>query len=214
MTPTGTLDSAVADRPGAAAHRATPVQRPMPSQQPDSRSDQDLIDAANGGDVAAFEALYLRYRDWCVRMAYRFRRDHDEALDVLQDAWTYVLRKFPGFVLTGKMTTFLYPVVKHTALHARRKATRQVALDVTGTGLEPGAEQAEPIERTRAELSQVLAGLNEPQRETILLRFVDGFSLQEIADATDAPLGTVKSRLHKALRALREDPRTKTFFGE
>ncbi|MHC5020492.1 MAG: RNA polymerase sigma factor, partial [Planctomycetota bacterium] len=97
----------------------------MPSQ-PDSRdpfaarSDQDLIDAANGGDVAAFEALYLRYRDWCVRMAYRFRGDHDEALDVLQEAWTYVLRKFPGFVLTGKMTTFLYPVVKHTALHAKR----------------------------------------------------------------------------------------------
>lgn len=180
----------------------------------DPRDDQALIAAANGGDVTAFECLYLRYRDWCVRMAYRFRRDHDESLDILQDTWSYVLRKFPGFVLTGKMTTFLYPVVKHTALHAKRKATRQVALDVTGTGLEPSAEQGVPHDRIRAELSHVLAGLNDQQRETILLRFVDGFSLQEIADATEAPLGTVKSRLHKALRALRDDPRTRAFFGD
>lgn len=191
---------------------------PLPAGDPHgaqaARSDQQLIDGANGGDVAAFEALYLRYRDWCLRMAYRFRHDHDESHDVLQETWTYVLRKFPGFVLTGKMTTFLYPVVKHTALHARRKATRQVTLDLAGSPLEPGAEQGEPHDRTRAELAQVLAGLNAQQRETVLLRFVDGFSLQEIADATESPLGTVKSRLHKALRALRDDPRTRAFFGE
>ena len=50
------------------------------------------------------------------------------------------------------------------------------------------------------------------QREVLLLRFVDGLSLAEIAEAMDIPLGTVKSRLHNALQTLRQDERTRNFF--
>jgi RNA polymerase sigma-70 factor (ECF subfamily) len=64
----------------------------------------------------------------------------------------------------------------------------------------------------RAGLAGVLAQLPEPQREVLLLRFVDGFSLEEIAGALHVPPGTVKSRLHHALAALRRDPLTKKFF--
>jgi RNA polymerase sigma-70 factor (ECF subfamily) len=58
----------------------------------------------------------------------------------------------------------------------------------------------------------VLAALSEEHREVLLLRFVDGLNLGEIASALEIPLGTVKSRLHNALTTLRKDPRTKTFF--
>jgi RNA polymerase sigma-70 factor (ECF subfamily) len=60
----------------------------------------------------------------------------------------------------------------------------------------------------------VLANLPLKQREVLLLRFVDGFSLDEIADALEIPLGTVKSRLHTALNTLRDDPRTRELIGE
>ena len=55
--------------------------------------------------------------------------------------------------------------------------------------------------------------LPEGQLEVVLMRFVDAMTLQEIADAIDVPLGTVKSRLHNALRILRRDPRTRRYFG-
>lgn len=190
-------------RPRAAAHG-------WPCMGDDSRDDQQLIAAANGGEASAFEALYRRHRDWVVRLAWRFCGDRDEALDVLQDVFAYFWRKFPGFTLTGKLTTFLYPAVRHTALHAKRRQRREPAFGTLPA--EPGADDAEPAHRARAELSQALAALNADQRETLLLRFVDGLSLQEIADAMDVPLGTVKSRIHKSLRQLQDDPRARAYF--
>ena len=64
----------------------------------------------------------------------------------------------------------------------------------------------------REGLAAVLSGLSEGHREVLLLRFVDGLSLAEIADALELPLGTVKSRLHYALDRLRQDERTREFF--
>ena len=57
-----------------------------------------------------------------------------------------------------------------------------------------------------------MAALPEPQREALLMRFVDDMSLAEIAAALSIPVGTVKSRLHNSLAALRRDPRTRAFF--
>jgi RNA polymerase sigma-70 factor (ECF subfamily) len=65
----------------------------------------------------------------------------------------------------------------------------------------------------RAELAAALAGLSPPQREVVLMRFVDDLELAEIAAALDVPLGTVKSRLHHALARLRDDPGTRDAFG-
>lgn len=68
-------------------------------------------------------------------------------------------------------------------------------------------------ETARDQLAAVVCGLGESHREVLLLRFVDGLSLGEIAGALEIPVGTVKSRLHHALDALRQDPRTKEFFN-
>src|SRR5688572_22496750 len=66
----------------------------------DSQSDLELIAAINSGDEGSFEVLYRRYREWVVRLAYRFTGNEDLALDVLQETFLYFLQKFPGFVLT------------------------------------------------------------------------------------------------------------------
>lgn len=179
----------------------------------DHRSDMELVDAANrGGGVSgadAFESLYRRHRDWVVNAAYRFTQDRDSALDVMQDVFVYLLGKFPGFVLTAKLTTFLYPVIKHTALQARRKAGRFVgSVDALADLPTPNTSNPEDSD----DIEHALAGLPAAQREVLLLRFVDGMTIAEVAAALGVPLGTVKSRIHNAIRTLRDDPATNFFF--
>ena len=175
-------------------------------------SDQKLIELANKGDPDAFEALYHRYRDWIYRLAWRFTGNTEDALDVVQETFSYLLGKFPGFELTSSMTTFLYPVVRHVSFTIRGKSRRFVSDDEILSDL--ASPTSEETKHYRSELAAVLAGLSVEQREVLLMRFVDDMSLQEIAAALDIPVGTVKSRLHNALRLLRSDRRTRDYFLE
>src|SRR5215212_4100714 len=95
----------------------------------DPRSDQQLVSDINAGDPAAFEALYYRYRDRVMQLAVRFTGNHADALDVLQETFAYLFRKFPGFELTARMRTFLYPAVRNLSLAARRKRRGNEPLD-------------------------------------------------------------------------------------
>ena len=179
----------------------------------EGRSDLELIAAINRGEAGAFEELYFRYRDWVAGLAFRFTGDNDAALDVLQDAFLYVLRKFPGFRLTASFKTFLYPAVRNLSIAARHKAARYQASPADAARLEQVA--APPVSGPAGgDLEFVLARLPEEQREVVMLRFVDGLSLGEIGEAMAIPLGTVKSRLHHALRALRQDEGTRNFFEQ
>ncbi len=175
-------------------------------------SDQELVEFINNGDSEAFEILYYRYRDWVYNLAWRFTGDRTDALDVLQETFIYLLGKFPGFELKASMTAFLYPAVKHLAINIGRKK-RQSQLDEDNS-----AEISTPIStestENRYELAAVLNVLPQEQREVLLMRFVDDMSLQEIATALNIPIGTVKSRLYRALEALRQDSRTKDYFLE
>lgn len=176
---------------------------------PDLRSDEELIRAINQGDTAAFETLYYRYRDWVVRLATRFNGRTDDALDVLQDTFAYLLRKTPSLRLSARMTTFLYPVVKHLSLAARRRSCRSL-----GCELDADVPAPPPSENdgARSSLAEVMAGLSPDQREVVLMRFVDDMTLAEIAQALRMPVGTVKSKLHRALERLQNDPRTRAYF--
>ena len=186
-----------------------PEARVEAPDQLDSRSDLQLIAAINAGDAAAFEVLYFRHRDWVVSLACRFTGSEDLALDVMQETFLYFLRKFPGFRLTANLKTFFYPAVKNLSIAARRKAQRYQSSEAEQVFLENIADAPPPKPN---ELGQVLANLPEEQREALWLRFVDGLSLTEIAEAMAIPLGTVKSRMHNALATLRTDERTKDFF--
>jgi len=175
-------------------------------------SDSELIESINKGDSEAFESLYYRYRDWVYRLAWRLTGNRADALDVLQETFTYLLGKFPGFELTSSMTTFLYPAVRHISITICSKKTRiKTETDIPD---EPEADTSLETELSRSELAAVIAILPKEQQEVLLMRFVDDMSLQEIAAALNIPLGTVKSRLHNSLRSLRSDRRTRDYFLE
>src|SRR5436190_23171496 len=137
------------------------VETPVPpSSKLDRLSDLDLIAAINGGDATAFEVLYFRYRDWVVAQAHRFTGDSDSALDVMQETFLYVLRKFPGFRLTANFKTFLYPAVRNLSLGARRKSARYQSNDGEQLALENTAAPAVPLSGNE-ELTAILAPLSE-----------------------------------------------------
>jgi RNA polymerase sigma-70 factor (ECF subfamily) len=173
----------------------------------DPRSDRELIAAAQQGDVAAFAVLYRRYRDWVARLAHRVAGTTDDALDVLQETFLYVLRKLPELDLRARFTTFLWPVVRNLARQARR---RRAAVADAATAGAPAVEDPPP--QAHDDLVAALGALPQGQRDVVLLRFVDGLALAEIAAALAIPPGTVKSRLHAALAALRADPAARRWF--
>ena len=178
----------------------------------DPRSDTQLVELCNDGGAGeatrAFEALYRRHRSYVLRVAMRFARDRDIALDALQETFCYLLRKFPpegeGLELKAKLTSLLYPVAKHYAMDMRRKADRESSADAAP---EPRAPDPPP-----SGIEGALSRLSPERREVLVLRFVDGLTMEEIAAALDIPVGTVKSRTHLAIRQLRENPETRDFF--
>ncbi len=182
----------------------------------EGRSDAELVEVCNQGSAQAaekaFETLYKRHREYVLRVALRFVHDRDLATDVLQDTFLYLLRKFPptgeGFQLTARLTTFLYPVAKNYATTTARKTERSA-----GTGETTPDELPAPEDHAADdELDAALAGLTDDRREVLVLRFADDMSLNEISSALDIPLGTVKSRIHLAIRDLRADPSVKKLF--
>jgi RNA polymerase sigma-70 factor (ECF subfamily) len=190
---------------------AVPVGTPDQSIS-DPRSDQILIAAVNNGDEEAFAVLYYRHRDWVVNLAFRFTGDRDLALDVLQETFLYFAKKFPGFRLDANLKTFFYPAVRNLSIAARRKARRYQSTEEAQARIEEVAALA-PFEPGGQDLHSVLQALSHEHREVLLLRFVDGLSLAEIAESVAVPLGTVKSRIHNALENLRRDPNTKNLFA-
>jgi RNA polymerase sigma-70 factor (ECF subfamily) len=182
----------------------------------DQRSDEELVAACNAGGrkeaALAFEALYRRHRDYVLRIARRFARDRELALDALQETFAYLLKKFPpageGIVLTARLQTLLYPVAKNCAISALRTASRYA----DSAGVAPDDLPAAPIIEAEP-LDAVLRRLSAERREVLTLRFVDDLSLEEIALVLEIPLGTVKSRLHLAIKQLREDPEIQEFFA-
>jgi len=180
----------------------------------DPRDDQGLLDGVRRGDARAFEALYLRHRDWAFRVARRFTRDDSLAMDAAQETFLYLLRRAPTLRLTARLTTFLYPVVKHNALDALGRARRfdsadaDLAADPDAPAPDPEGHDSERL----ALLGAALARLTDAQREALLMHASDGMTHGEIAIALDVPLGTVKSRIHAAVTTLRADPRLAGYF--
>jgi RNA polymerase sigma-70 factor (ECF subfamily) len=183
--------------------------------QDDTRSDEELIDAANRGDRDALAALYLRHKDWCASVALRFTRDRELALDLVQHVFAAFFRRFPGFSLRSKLTTYLYPALRNAAATHRRAAqVRADAADkiaLSQTAADPASANASDVHEA---LRHAVEALPEPQREVLLMRIVDAMSTAEIALALDIPDGTVKSRLSHALRALREHAALAPYFRD
>lgn len=166
------------------------------------QTDQQLVESLNAGSEPAFADLYERYESWVMNLAFRFTGNHDDALDVLQETFAYLVRKVPHLQLTAKMTTFLYPAVRNLSIAANKKRRRSVSSEVL---LDVHCGDSED-RSTADEFQELLQLLSSDHREILLMRFVDEMTQPEIAQSLKIPLGTVKSRLHHAVASVKDSP--------
>src|SRR5205809_5024107 len=145
-------------------------------------SDDDLLVRAGHGDEDAFAGLYRRHRDWVLRIAWRLTGDREDALDVLQEAFTYIFRKVgdPTFALSTTLRGFLYPTVRHLALDRRRRRRPEVDVDDLAAVL---PAPAGPTSVSR-ELLAAGNALPPPQRAVRVVRLGTDLDLHQRADGS------------------------------
>lgn len=178
--------------------------------------EKGFISAAQKGDVSAFNQLVRMYQTLVYRTAYRVLGESASAEDATQDAFVSAykhLREYRG----GSFKAWLLRIVTNACYDQLRAKQRRptASLDAMLVDPEnpaPGADRAAPESpqdyAERQELGDAiqrgLATLPPDQRVTLVLTDIEGFSYDEVAAATAANLGTVKSRLSRARAALRD----------
>jgi RNA polymerase sigma-70 factor, ECF subfamily len=174
------------------------------------RDDATLIDLALGGDAAAFGSLVRRYQDRLYTALIHVAGSRDEAEDVAQDAFVQAYLKLRTFERQSKFYTWLYRIAFNAAVSRRRKRRTEGSIEQAraAVGDEPADRRERPEERLlrkeRADLlSQALAGLSDEHRAILILREMEGCDYEQISQILDLPVGTVRSRLHRARAHLR-----------
>jgi len=168
-------------------------------------------------DVARFEALVARYAKHVYAVAYRMAGNEADARDLSQEAFVRVWKALRRIEPDAALEGWLYRIVTnlYIDLLRRRPRTRVQSLDepiATREG-QMAREQADPtadVERVVLDkmvdrrVQEALLGLREDLRMVVVLADVEGYPYEEIAEMMGVPIGTVKSRLHRARRALRD----------
>jgi RNA polymerase sigma-70 factor (ECF subfamily) len=169
--------------------------------QPDPNQEADLVTAAQGGDVAAFEALVRTNTPRVYAHAMRFFGDVQLAEDATQEVFVKVYRSLPEFDGRSKFSTWLYRVTRNTCLDMFRSGRRQPMpidpIDVTSSI--PDLADATALS---VALEAALRTLPPEDRDALSSVALFGLSYAEAAQALGVPAGTVKSRVFRARRAL------------
>ena len=173
------------------------------------------VPQARAGEPAAWDILFRRYQ--LPLYVYVFELVHDEqsSLDIVQETFLNATRHLASLREDQKFGSWLFGIAHQKCLQRWRKQSRERnALEELAALPPPGFED-DPGElllrqEREAELMELLNQLPLPQRSVLLLHFVEDFSLEEIAGITGAELGTVKSRMFYAKKALRKLWKEKT----
>ncbi len=176
-----------------------------------------LITAIKAGDLKAFEAFYRRYEAVVYRTARSLTRDEMAAEDVVVETFLRAHAARDRLDPERPPVPYLQRIAVNLALnHRRRHPPGVVPLDEAPDleGLSGSPEAAAEGREIAEALTRCVERLPDPARAAVLLRFVRGASITEIAEILDCPPGTVKSRLHYALRTLRVDMRRELALGE
>jgi len=182
-----------------------------------SERDKKLMLQVRGGDMAAFEELYARYSRPLLNFFYRLTWDRAFSEDLMQEAFLRLWKGSKNYKPTGKFTTYLFQIAKNHWLNERDKKMRRIApvsLEAGGAeesnGLRdvvPAKERGPMGEVLNKELSVAIAkaveGLSEKLRLVFVLGQLRGFRYADIADILEIPVGTVKSRMSNAEKAIR-----------
>ena len=163
---------------------------------------------AQQGDRAAFDALVQSYQELAFRAAYLIVRDEDDAADVAQDAFVRAYRSLGAFDVSRRFRPWLLRIVTNVALNsARSSGRRDAATERLARGAGTGKDQRPDAAVEAAEHSErvwaAIADLPDDDQRLIYLRYFLETSEAEAAESIGRPVGTVKSRLHRALQRLR-----------
>lgn len=184
--------------------------RPRSAKQPDeeTRTDRELVYAARDGDMLAFDALFYRYRDGIFRLGVAITKDPSAAEEIVVDTFARAHRALARLEPEGSLRPWLYRVAVN--LSYNRRPRKNIVVDTLDDTAEEVIESGERSPSSLAELaelrSEVLAAvetLGPKHRTVVILHYLNGLNLAEIALVVDVPVGTVKSRLHYGLRRLR-----------
>lgn len=177
-------------------------------------ADQELVKRAQRGDRGAFDLLVIKYQQKIVKLVMRYVRDPVESLDVTQEAFIKAYRALPNFRGDSAFYTWLYRIAINTAknyLVAMQRRPMEYAVDLQDPEQydvaarlrdEDSPEGIALQEELREAVEAAIGALPDELRTAILLREIDGLSYEEIAQAMECPVGTVRSRIFRAREAI------------
>jgi RNA polymerase sigma-70 factor (ECF subfamily) len=172
-------------------------------------SDQ-LLDAAQRGDRAALDALLRTHRARVFRHGLRVCRTSEDAEDAVQETLWSAARSIQSFRRASAVSTWLFAIVRNACLKLNGREPFYADLDQVAPQLADLAAAADDQVASR-QISRILAGaltrLDAPHREVLLRRDVEGLTAPEAARALGISVAALKSRLHRAREALREQVR-------
>lgn len=182
--------------------------------------DRELATCATRGEEPAFRELLTRYERPVFSLIYRMVRDRTLAEDLAQEAFIRAFNAIDSYKTSYKFSNWIFKIANnHTIDYLRKRKLDTVSIDGS-----PHATTADEISQSRlvieadienpheyvehkelgSQIEQAIGGLREEYRSVILLRHVEGYAYDEIADILDLPLGTVKTYLHRARGELRK----------
>jgi len=177
-------------------------------------SDEQLVQAAQRGDMGAFEELVARHRDKIYARAYSMMRNEEEALDLSQEAWVKAWQRLEQFQGDSSFPTWITRIVINLCLDQLRRQKRRRTESIDEMDEESGGVERQlpvvivnPTERLeraelRARIDKALTQLSEAHRTVIVLCEFQGMEYKEIAQTMKCSIGTVMSRLFYARRRM------------
>ena len=176
-------------------------------------NEQLLIEACRAGRTEAVGVLVQRYQDRLYPTMLRLTGSADDALDLLQDAFLRAFEKLDSFHGESSFYTWVYRIAVNLALSGRRRrrSLRVGGFDRGESSLDPAADPAStdpslPLERRERDalIQGALNALADDHRAVVVMKEYDGLRYEEIAATLGVPVGTVRSRLHRARLELRD----------
>jgi RNA polymerase sigma-70 factor (ECF subfamily) len=183
------------------------------------QEDIKLVKAFQNRNDTAFDRLVLKYQDAVFNLCYRFLGEHEEALDCAQEVFVKVFRSLKNFRMEAAFSTWLYRIAvntcknKVTSLEYRRRKNlvwldQPAAVDERKTAVEIAdctslPEKVLEQEDREAQIQRAINALPAEQKMVVVLRDIEGWSYEQIAERLGYRLGTVKSKLARAREELK-----------
>ncbi len=176
-----------------------------------SDEDLQLIERCVAGQTSAFGQLVEKYQGRLYHSLVHLIGSPEEALDVSQEAFVQAFVKLKSFQGNSAFYTWLYRIAFNTAVSRRRQKRPTISMDQTRdtAGFEPADAGCSPESRLEQQerVTQIRAGLDaltHEHREILVLKDLEGYRYEEIAQLLQIPVGTVRSRLFRARAQLKE----------